>query len=293
MARRTLAGLLGTAVIAGTSVLAAPPALAADCGLNDETAPTISNVSVSDVALTSEGGNSTVLATVTDPPTTYDGVPCASGVAFVFVSMYAPTDGFEEQDLTLVSGDEISGRWSATIPFHAESETGTWEVFLSAEDNEFGFVEEQGFGTFTVSTATTRRPNPTPAPGGAALPLGGVRIMRVTYDIPGAGKGSNRSLRAEWVRLTNNAKTTRDLYGATIRDRIGHVYTFTGHHRLSPGENVTVHTGPGADTSRHLFWDADGYVWNNDRDRAVLRNAAGKTVDYCTWSSPRRDVKLC
>ena len=41
----------------------------------------------------------------------------------------------------------------------------------------------------------------------------------------------------------------------------------------------TVHTGSGSNTARHRYWRSDAYIWNNDGDRATLRNRAGRRVD--------------
>jgi hypothetical protein len=37
-------------------------------------------------------------------------------------------------------------------------------------------------------------------------------------------------------------------------------------------------------TSRHRYQQRAAYVWNNDADTAILRDAAGRNVDSCRWT---------
>ncbi len=120
----------------------------------------------------------------------------------------------------------------------------------------------------------------------AALPapaLAAVRITRAQYDSPGSDTGSNSSLNAEYVVLKNTGNRAMSLTGWTLRDTAGHVYRF-GTFKLRAGRAVTVHTGSGGNTGGHRYWDADGYVWNNDGDRATLKNRSGSVIDRCSWS---------
>ncbi len=112
-----------------------------------------------------------------------------------------------------------------------------------------------------------------------------VRFSRVWYDSPGNDTGTNRSLNAEWIRVTNHAQRSKTLTGWTIRDPQRHVYRFPTF-RLGSGRSVRIHTGAGRNTATDLYWRAGWYVWNNTGDRAILKNKAGTTVDTCTW----RDV---
>lgn len=113
----------------------------------------------------------------------------------------------------------------------------------------------------------------------AAVPI---RITRVQYDSPGDDTGSNASLNAEWVRITNNGAKKRVLTGWTLRDPQGHVYRFPSF-TLKPGASVRVHTGAGANTGRDLYWREDYYVWNNTGDKAILKNKSGIVIDSCKW----------
>lgn len=117
-----------------------------------------------------------------------------------------------------------------------------------------------------------------PAPAIAA-----VRIVKVQYDSPGPDYGSNSSLNDEWVKIRNTGSKAKGLKGWTLRDTAGHVYRF-GAYKLGAGKTVTIHTGRGSNTGAHRYWNAGGYVWNNDGDKAKLKNANGRLVDTCTWS---------
>jgi hypothetical protein len=112
-----------------------------------------------------------------------------------------------------------------------------------------------------------------------------VRITLVQYDSPGRDDLSNRSLNAEYVRITNTGRLGVALQGWRLRDASDHVYVF-GRYGLAAGASVTVRTGQGTDSAIYRYQGRSAYVWNNDRDTAILRNAAGGIVDSCRWTSP-------
>jgi hypothetical protein len=66
-----------------------------------------------------------------------------------------------------------------------------------------------------VAAATV---NPVSAEAASAI-----QITKVYYNSPGSDYGSNTSLNAEWVRITNTGTTWRTLTGWTLRDAAGHV----------------------------------------------------------------------
>jgi hypothetical protein len=109
-----------------------------------------------------------------------------------------------------------------------------------------------------------------------------VRFSRVQYDSPGSDTGSNSSLNAEWIEVTNHGRRAKVLTAWTIRDTAHHVYRFPTF-KLRPGTTVRLHTGRGANTRRDLYWRQDWYVWDNGGDKAVLKNRHGITVDTCKW----------
>ena len=111
-----------------------------------------------------------------------------------------------------------------------------------------------------------------------------VRLGTIQYDSPGGDTGSNTSLNAEWVTITNHAATKRTLTGWTLRDGQSHVYHFPTF-ALAAGASVRVHTGHGSNGAHNLYWGSGSYIWNNTGDKATLKNAAGTVMDTCRWGS--------
>ncbi|MEW2288755.1 lamin tail domain-containing protein, partial [Streptomyces sp. NPDC047841] len=79
-----------------------------------------------------------------------------------------------------------------------------------------------------------------------------VYISDVQYDAPGRDDRSNRSLNAEWVEITNDARRAVNLDGWTLSDGDGHTYTFD-HYRLDGRATVRVHTGIGRDNRTDVY----------------------------------------
>lgn len=109
-----------------------------------------------------------------------------------------------------------------------------------------------------------------------------VRISAVQYDSPGTDRGGNKSLNAEWVRITNKSSTRKKLTGWTLRDTSRHVYRF-GSFSLGPGKSVRIHTGKGKNTATNRYQGRSWYVWNNDGDKAILKNSHGTTQSVRSW----------
>ncbi|MFF3457001.1 lamin tail domain-containing protein [Streptomyces sp. NPDC002730] len=108
-----------------------------------------------------------------------------------------------------------------------------------------------------------------------------VVIGGVQADSPRRGIGTNRSLNAEWVDITNNTRRSVDLDGWTLRDADGNRYRF--HDVRLPGRaTVRIHTGAGRDTRTDLYQGRRTYVWDRS-DTATLRDDRGRTVDIESW----------
>ena len=56
------------------------------------------------------------------------------------------------------------------------------------------------------------------------------------------------------------------------------------------GKTVKIHSGKGSNTARDRFWRSDGYIWNNDGDRAKLKSKAGTVIDTCSYSGAGSSV---
>ncbi|TGN65037.1 lamin tail domain-containing protein [Nocardioides eburneiflavus] len=111
-----------------------------------------------------------------------------------------------------------------------------------------------------------------------------VEFTKVQYDSPGDDTGSNNSLNKEWIKITNRSNQKKTLTGWTVRDPQGHVFKFP-EFKLGAGRTVTIHTGKGTDSRTDLYWRQDRYVWNNEGDKAILKNANKKLVHVCKWGS--------
>ena len=125
-------------------------------------------------------------------------------------------------------------------------------------------------------------------PGSAAI-----RITKIYYNSPGVESGSNASLNGEWITIRNTGNRERQLKGWKIRDLDGNRFRFLSF-KLPAGTTVKIHTGKGIDTfPRHLYWKLENYVWDNDQDKATLRNAAGNIVDTCAYNNASVSYKVC
>jgi lamin tail-like protein len=121
-----------------------------------------------------------------------------------------------------------------------------------------------------------------------------VVIHEIFYNSPGPDNGSNASLNAEWVQLHNRSGHRVTLTHWTVRDAVGHVYTF-GRYVLKAHEFVKVHTGRGTNTHANRFWGRRAYIWNNDGDTATLKTAQGVRKSRCSYSdsSESHAFKIC
>jgi hypothetical protein len=119
---------------------------------------------------------------------------------------------------------------------------------------------------------------------GSGSSTGGVAIKASYFDSPGADDGSNSSLNAERVQLKNTTGTEETLTGWTLDDA-GHIYTFPSFS-LAAGSHVKIHNGAGGNTTSNLYWRLSGYIWNNTRDAAAIKDLTGTTVDRCSYTAP-------
>jgi Lamin Tail Domain len=141
------------------------------------------------------------------------------------------------------------------------------------------------FGAISLGIAALMS---SPALASSALPAASrsaVVIHEIYYNSPGPDRGSNSSLNAEWVDLHNRSGHAVTLTHWTLRDAAGHVYTF-GTYRLKAHRDVRIHTGSGRDTRANRYWGHSWYIWNNDGDRAALKNGGGAVRSRCSYSDP-------
>lgn len=139
-----------------------------------------------------------------------------------------------------------------------------------------------------------------------ALPasaLAAIRITKIAFDPAGTDSGSNASLNSEWILLKNTGSSAKQLDGWKLLDRgPDHRYRF-GAISVAGGDLVKLHSGTGSHRVttgcggdclvHHYYWGLDNYVWNNDGDRATLKNAGNDVVDRCAYSSSANSPVRC
>ncbi|WP_270886186.1 lamin tail domain-containing protein [Pedococcus sp. 5OH_020] len=108
-----------------------------------------------------------------------------------------------------------------------------------------------------------------------------IRITKIYYNSPGSDTGSNTSLNAEYVRITNRGTTNRSLTGWTLKDKQGYTFRFPTF-TLKAGYSVVIHTGKGTASATNRYYNRAWYVWNNTGDTAYLRDAGGVLKD--SWA---------
>lgn len=105
-----------------------------------------------------------------------------------------------------------------------------------------------------------------------------VRIPDGTTDAVRRLGDDRENPNGEYLVFENAANATLDLSGWSLADIAGHIYVFPAGFTLAPVARVTVYTGQGDDHATDRYRDANGAVWNNDGDTAVVRTASGSLV---------------
>ena len=110
----------------------------------------------------------------------------------------------------------------------------------------------------------------------ASAAAASLAIVTVEPNPPGPDE---ENLNGEWIVIANKGATEIDLSGWTLRDGSSvHRYLFPVGTHLGPGADMTVFTGCGKDDPDRRYWCADGPVWGNSGDSALLLDPAGMTA---------------
>ena len=115
---------------------------------------------------------------------------------------------------------------------------------------------------------------------GPAAPAGAT-ITEVLYNPPGPDDEVRNN---EYVTIANEGTATLDLSGWTLRDESSRNRYLFNDVRLEPDDSITIRTGCGEDRENTAFWCADGSVWSNGGDTAILLDRHGNVVDRWTYS---------
>jgi Lamin Tail Domain len=110
-----------------------------------------------------------------------------------------------------------------------------------------------------------------------------LQISRILYNPAGSDTGTNSHLNQEYIRIRNLSSTTKSIAGWRVRDAAGHSYTFPTGARILPGEEATLRTGKGTNSSKTFYWGRTWYIWNNNGDKAYLIRSDGTTADTCSY----------
>jgi eukaryotic-like serine/threonine-protein kinase len=84
----------------------------------------------------------------------------------------------------------------------------------------------------------------------------------------------------EYILLQNQGAAPQDMSGWYIESTVGpQTFNFPIGYALAPGASVRIesYTGAKNDPPQALLWSPDA-IWNNAGDKAILRDAVGKTI---------------
>ncbi len=205
-------------------------------------------------------------------------------------------NGNNENTLVIKSGaltqqyaDAYQSLWTAVTvePCNPESIV-SWDVRMPIVFNDAAAptptpLPEEPTPTSTPLPTATATPTSTPT----STDESGVHISRIVYNPPGD------DLAGELVELVNDGQAAAQLEAWTLSDAANtpNVYTFPAFE-LAPGAAVRVWVKPGVDAQADLFWGREQPVWNNDGDRAMVRDGAGVVVAECAYE-PATGEALC
>jgi len=123
--------------------------------------------------------------------------------------------------------------------------------------------------TPTATSTKTATPTKTPTPSG-------VYILDIEYD------PSNEM--DEYVVIENNGNNDVDMEGWWIKaDRSGARFDFPNNFTLDEDDSVKVWTKVGQNNASNLYWGRTEPVWNNNWDKAYLRDEDGELVDTFSY----------
>lgn len=113
--------------------------------------------------------------------------------------------------------------------------------------------------------------------------LADIQIGRIRFNPPGEDGGSNASRNQEIIRIENTGARAVSLRGWTIHTAEHLAFHFP-RFRLGAGRAVSIHSGEGDDSQKHLYWDLTIYAWDNDAGAAALWNGRMRRIDTCSYT---------
>ncbi len=100
-----------------------------------------------------------------------------------------------------------------------------------------------------------------------------IKIISIQADSPGDDR-KRENWNGEWVLIEGFAA---DMTGYTLSDSSNHTYSFPDSFMLAG--RVKLYSGDGNNTRDELYWNEGRRpIWNNDKDKATLRDRNGNIV---------------
>jgi hypothetical protein len=122
-----------------------------------------------------------------------------------------------------------------------------------------------------------------------ALAAGPVKITKIHYGQNGT------NLNTEYIVFKNTTSSAVQLKGWKVisaPSSDNQKYTFP-RTKVGAGHTLTLYTGKGTNGPGKRYWGATSPVWNNDGDKAVLKNASGTAVDTCQYAGGGTTAFCC
>ena len=139
-------------------------------------------------------------------------------------------------------------------------------------------AQENDIGVWGFESRQTATPTPTPVPDGGSS--GSLEVVRVHADAEG---NDHENENDEYVVFRNPTDSAVNLEGWQVSDEADHTYTFPDV-TVGAGEEITLYTGPGQDSSSAVYWGSDSAIWNNDGDTVYVRDSSGALVEEYSYS---------
>jgi hypothetical protein len=117
-------------------------------------------------------------------------------------------------------------------------------------------------------------------PASPALAAAPVRIAKIHY----AQSGTN--LNTEYIVFKNTTSSGVQMKGWEIisAPSSDNQHYFFPRTKVPAGGSVTLYTGSGINSAGRRYWGSTTPRWDNSGDKAILKNAAGGTVDICQYA---------
>jgi PKD repeat protein len=164
-------------------------------------------------------------------------------------------------------GDGTQGAGEATTHTYRTASAATFHVVLVARDTA---------GRSAAATGDISVGVPSVSPP----------LVHFTWPFHFDAEGDDAAnLNDEYLTLENAGVTPVNLGGWTVENERGLLYRIPAGTSLAPAATLTVHSGAGRDTASILHWNADGPVWNDRSDIAILRDVTGNIVDVYAYAS--------